>query len=388
MTWRRQGAALLAVLVTGCAATPPTTPTTSPAPPTTPTAPAPSPTVATPTCTAEAAALSLTQRIGQLLMVGVGDGLDGTERRAIIDHHVGSVVLLGRQSGGTKGVRALTDRLAKLNPDAALLVAADQEGGTVQRLTGPGFDTIPSAARQARWGDGRLREASAGWGAQLARAGVLLNLAPVADVVPTAKARTNQPIGRLGRGYGSDPDTVTAKTAAVIAGLGDAGVAAAVKHFPGLGEVTGNTDHAATVVDTVTTADSPSLQPFRQAAQNEVGAVMIASARYQQIDPDQPAVFSPAVIGLLREWGYDQVVISDDLGVAKAVQKVSAGQRAVRFVAAGGDLVINADPRLTGAMATALAEQAHSDEAFAARIDQAATRVLALKQQLGLVACG
>lgn len=389
MTWRRQAAALLAVLVTGCAATPPTTPTTSPAPPTTPTVPAPSPTVAaTPTCMAEAAALSLTQRIGQLLMVGVGDGLDRTERRAIIDHHVGSVVLLGRQSGGTKAVRALTDRLAKLNPDAALLVAADQEGGTVQRLTGPGFDTIPSAARQARSADSRLREASAGWGAQLARAGVLLNLAPVADVVPTAKARTNQPIGRLGRGYGSDPDIVTAKTAAVIAGLGDAGVAAAVKHFPGLGEVTGNTDHAATVVDTVTTADSPSLQPFRQAAQNGVGAVMIASARYPRIDPDQPAVFSPAVIGLLREWGYDQVVISDDLGVAKAVQKVSAGQRAVRFVAAGGDLVINADPQLTGAMATALAKQAQSDEAFAARIDQAATRVLALKQQLGLVACG
>ena len=332
--------------------------------------------------------MSLPARIGQLIMVGVEGELDATERRAITENQLGSVVLLGSQAGGVKATARLTRELVDLNPASALLVAADQEGGLVQRLTGPGFGTIPSAARQAKLSTSALKTAARGWGADLASAGVLLNLAPVADVVPAAKRNTNAPIGRLGRGYGSDPKVVTAKTAAVISGLEQSGVAAAVKHFPGLGEVVGNTDHTAEVVDRVTAANSSSLGPFRAAAKAGVGAVMVSSATYPRIDAKRQAVFSPKVIGLIRGWGYDGVVISDDLGAAAALASVPAPMRAVRFLAAGGDLVINADPRLTSAMVSGVKEHADRDAAFERQLTRSAARVLRLKAGLGLHSCG
>lgn len=368
-------------------ATPTSTPTESASAPTE-SEPEPTPTEVANPCLDGAAALSPEAQVGQLLMVGVEGSLDAAESRAITDHQVGSVVLLGDQSGGVRPTMELTGKLAELNPDAGTLVAADQEGGRVQRLTGPSWTRIPSADRQAKLSDVELREAAAGWGALLARAGVLLNLAPVADVVPKAKLKTNQPIGRLGRGYGTSPAGVTAKTAAVIAGLQDAGVAATVKHFPGLGEVVGNTDHVGGVVDRVTRADSASLQPFRAAVESGVGAVMISSATYAKIDSKQQAVFSPKVIGLLRGWGYDGVVISDDLGVAASVRKVRAADRAVRFIAAGGDLVINANPALTKAMAQGLLARVKKDDAFAKRVTASAARVLTLKSRVGAYDCG
>jgi len=301
-------------------------------------------------------------------MVGVNGPLTATERTLITSQQLGSVVLLGRQSGGVKQLAATTAQLSALSTPVPVVTAADQEGGLVQRLTGPGFTTIPTANRQAALSDAALRASAQKWGSQLAAAGVRWNLAPVADVVPKAKLKTNQPIGALHRGYGTDPAAVADKTQAVIDGLKAAGVAASVKHFPGLGEVVGNTDFASGIVDSVTTADSPSLAPFRAAAQAGVASVMISSARYSKIDPKNQAVFSATVIGLVRGWGYQGVVISDDLGAAASVRTIPAGQRAVRFIAAGGDVVINADPSLVPAMTKALLAKAAKDPAFAARV--------------------
>ena len=394
-------AACCVALLAGCAAPLPTTPTrslppvttappatTAAAEPSEPASPSATPTTGLEQCQDEAAALSLEARIGQLVMVGVEGDLDATEERAITGYELGSAVLLGTQDKGVRETAALTARIADLNPGAGILVAADQEGGAVQRLTGSGFGRMPSASRQTRLSATELREAARTWGSALARAGVPLNLAPVADVVPSSKRRSNAPIGKLGRGYGVDPAVVGAKTAAVIAGLEDAGVAATVKHFPGLGEVVGNTDHAAGVVDRVTAADSASLEPFRAAVEGEVGAVMVSSATYNRIDPKNRAVFSGKVIGLLRQWGYQGVVISDDLGAAVSLRSVPASQRAVRFLAAGGDLVINANPGLTAAMVSGVKKKASSDAAFDQRLTESVARVLKLKEGLGRYDCG
>ncbi|MFZ0530419.1 MAG: glycoside hydrolase family 3 N-terminal domain-containing protein, partial [Propionicimonas sp.] len=339
-------------------------------------------------CLAEAQAMSLDARIGQLIMVGVTGGLDAAERKAITTHQLGSVVLLGDQSGGVEATAALAGELAALVPEAGMLLAADQEGGSVQRLTGPGFSRIPSAVKQAERPVESLQARAKQWGRELAEAGVQLNLAPVADVVPRAKVTTNAPIGRLRRGFGSDPEVVADKVRAVIAGYSASAVGTAAKHFPGLGEVVGNTDHASGVVDKVTSAESASLLPFRRAVETGVAAVMISSATYTKLDPKRQAVFSRTVIGLLRGWGYDGVVISDDLGAAASVGRVPASQRAVRFLDAGGDLVIDADPALVAPMVAGVRKKARQNAAFAEKITGSAARVLALKQELGIVACG
>lgn len=387
------------VMLAGCAAPAPTaTPVHTPVPATTapaastaapaPSETEPSETTAVEPCLDDAAELSLDARIGQLIMVGVEGELDAAERRAITDHQVGSVVLLGTQDGG---VRATADRvaaIAALNPEASLLAAVDQEGGKVQRLTGTGFARIPSAEKQAELSLEELETRARSWARALGKADIGLNLAPVADVVPASKQNSNAPIGKLDRGYGSDPAEVTARTQAVITGFADEGVAATVKHFPGLGEVTGNTDNASRVVDRVTKADNASLAPFKAAVEGEVGAVMVSSATYTRIDASHQAVFSAKVVGLLRQWGYRGVVISDDLGAAVSTRSVPASQRAVRFLAAGGDLVINADPGLTGAMVAGVKKRARADAGFEQQLTASAARVLTLKETVGRYDCG
>jgi len=388
---------------TACSAAPPEPPLAS-ATPTTPlptptaggtsTGPAPTPTptphpTATPRPTVPSvlARLPLAARVGQLLMVGVpAGGTSDAALRQLGRYRVGGVILTGRSHAGTSATAALTARVQAAVPGPAGLVATDQEGGAVQVLTGPGFSAIPSARSQGRWSPAELRARAGDWGGQLRAAGVRVNLAPVADTVPPGVS--NPPIGAFGRQYGSDPATVATHAAAFAAGLADAGVIPTAKHFPGLGRVSANTDVSSGVTDRVTTRTDPYLAPFRAVIRTGHPFVMMSSAVYSRIDPAQPAAFSPTVItGLLRDdLGFDGVVVSDDLGAARQVSAVPAGDRAVRFVAAGGDMVLTVSPATLPAMFDALYDRAARDPAFRARVDRSAERVLLAKQRLGLVA--
>lgn len=371
-------------------------PSVPPVPSDTPTPTAP----AAPLCLAAAGKLSLAQQAGQLVMVGVEDTLDAKETDVIKKNHIGSVILMGTSDRGVKKTAKITAAIQKLGGSLGMLTAVDQEGGAVQRLKGPGFSTIPSAAQQAKLQGEDLFIQARAWGRQLLKAGVHLNLAPVADVVPANNVAKNEPIAKLGRGYGTDPDAVSEKVMAYIFSMRQVGMGSAVKHFPGLGAVTGNTDFATRVVDGTTTVDSPLLEPFRRAlTPGEAGhdpegrllmpdAVMISSAVYSRIDAKNQAIFSPTVIGLVRSWGYPGVVISDDLGAAKALSKVPAKDRAVRFIAAGGDLAITVTPSAATAMVSGIVARAKANPAFAKQVTVSAARVLDAKVALGLTTCG
>lgn len=332
--------------------------------------------------------MSTKQQAGQLLMMGVnGSPLTESQITVMGTYQIGSVVLLG-QWNGLAQVKAATRPLTSLNMAVPVVVAADQEGGSVQRLQGKGLPPIPSARKQASLTPAQITANWSVWGKQLKDAGVRWNLAPVADVVPASNATTNAPIGRLGRNYGATSSQAAPRVAAAVTGMDEAGIATSLKHFPGLGQVTTNTDFGA-ATDTSTTRTDQGLQVFRAGVRAGASSVMISSAVYAKIDPDQQGVFSRTIItGMLRgDLGYTGVVISDDLGAAVSVAQVPAGERAVRFVSAGGDVVINANPGTIDDMSAALVAKAKADPAFAARVSASATRVVELKQSLGLVRC-
>ncbi|SDE70461.1 glycoside hydrolase family 3 N-terminal domain-containing protein [Auraticoccus monumenti] len=346
------------------------------------------------TCRDLAAAMGPEEQAGQLLMVGISanqpasagvvDQLDG--------HHISSILLLENTTNGVETVRALTDRVREelQTPDGVrTLVAADQEGGQVQRLQGPGFSEMPPASEQAGLGADGLESAAEDWGGELADAGVDLDLAPVADVVPAGTEDTNAPIGQLGRGYGSDPDEVSALVRAFVRGMDAADVATSVKHFPGIGAVEGNTDFTADVVDSTTTADGPEVEPFAAAVEEGVDAVMVSTVTYTEIAPDSQAVFSEAVVDdLLRDrLGFEGVVVSDDMGVAEAVAGTPVERRLVDFVRAGGDLAITADPTTVEPMVRGLLEAAEDDPELAEALPEHVARVLSLKAGRGLADC-
>ncbi|MBL0886106.1 glycoside hydrolase family 3 protein [Myceligenerans indicum] len=334
--------------------------------------------------------MSLVEKVGQIIMVGVPVAGEREESAAAIrEHHVANIFLHGRTQAGQGPVRRLVDDFRKVgavaNPrDPLMLVATDQEGGAVQVLRGEGFSDIPSAVDQAAMPPADLRRSAETWGTELARAGVNLNLAPVADVVPADSASSNAPIGAYRRNYGYTLDSVVSGSVAFGQGQRDAGVATTPKHFPGLGLVVGNTDTTAGVTDTETGPDARSVEAFAANVDSGSEFVMMSSAIYTKIDATRPAVFSPAAVDLLRDdLGFDGVIMTDDLSAAAQVQAWTPGDRAVLAVEAGVDLVLaSADPATAAPMAQALVDRAEQDPDFAARVDRAAGRVLSAKAAL------
>jgi beta-N-acetylhexosaminidase len=334
------------------------------------------------------------QRAGQLFMAGTPATTASAAVLGVIRHqHVGSVILTGRSHASVSATHAVTRRLQGAATAAAtggvpLVVAADQEGGNVQVLQGPGFSRMPTALTQGGWGAVQLKASARTWGQQLAAAGVNLNLAPVMDTVPSPQAaRTNAPIGFYRREYGYTPGTVATHGTAFLTGMASARVATSVKHFPGLGRVRGNTDTTAGVTDTVTTSTDPYLRPFAAGVRAGAPFLMPSSAYYSRIDPRHPAAFSATVLqGLVRrQLRFPGVVISDDLGSAKQVARWTPGQRATMFVDAGGDMVLSVDASVVPAMVRAVTARMASSPAFARKVDAAALRVLTVKHRMGLL---
>ncbi|MDH2444156.1 glycoside hydrolase family 3 N-terminal domain-containing protein [Amnibacterium sp. CER49] len=334
-----------------------------------------------------AASMTDAELVGQLLMIGCSSTTSSPDcGSAISRYHVGSVILDGNSSLSISQEHGITAALQRYAPaHEKLLVATDQEGGYVRRMRGPGFTDYSTALVQGTWYTSSLQYWATTWGQQLKAAGINLNLAPVLDTVPSGAY--NPPIGSYDREYGHTTSVVARQGRAVLLGLLAGGIDATIKHFPGLGRVTANTDTTSGVKDTVTTSTSSYLDPFKTAIAAHAPFVMMSTAIYTRIDSHNPAAFSHTIVAsLLRgTLGFKGVVISDDLGAARQVSGYSVGDRAVRFIKAGGDLVLTVNASQAGSMTSAILSRMRWDSGFAAQVRASAARVLAAKQHLGLL---
>ncbi len=334
------------------------------------------------------ATMSLDERAGQLIMAPMFAGGNPADLSALIStRHVGSVVLIGNWNNGTAAAKTAADALQSYAPSGnQLIVSTDQEGGQVQHLKGSGFDTMPSAVAQGQMSADTLRSSAKTWGGQLKQAGINVDLAPVLGTVQV-KRSSNAPIGALNRDFGLDSNGNAQHGIAFIEGMRDAGVGATVKHYPGLGAVTGNTDFTTEgILDTTTTLDDEEIGAFNTTIkQAKPAMVMMSLATYQRIDSSAPAAFSSRIIdGALRgSVGYDGVVISDSLSAA-AVSGIATKDLGVRLVDAGGDLACIGDTSYVTPILDGIIARAQSDPAFAKKVTASATRVMTLKYQMGL----
>jgi beta-N-acetylhexosaminidase len=328
------------------------------------------------------------ERIGQLFMAGVPSRGPSRHLTSLLERRtIGNAMLNHNTAAGRHAVRGVTKQLGTdLTIDGvAPFVSTDQEGGEVQRLTGTGFSRMPTALQQGGMTPAALRAASTKWGAQLANAGVDLDLAPVADTVPAKDASSNQPIGRFDREFGHRPAVVASHVVAFVRGMRSAGVTTTLKHFPGLGRATGNTDTKRHVTDPTTRHD-PYLVPFRDGINAGAPFVMVSSATYPHIDPLRPACFSPVVMTsmLRKQFGFGGVVVSDDLGTS-AMSDIPLGSRATQFFAAGGTMVLDTSPGQLPAMVRAVVARQSASASFAATVKQAVISDLVIKARAGLV---
>jgi beta-N-acetylhexosaminidase len=256
---------------------------------------------------------------GQRLMAG----FEGTEFNDDLRHligtlRVGGLILFSRNIRTPEQLNRLCSsiqdyaRTLRLPP---LLIAIDQEGGTVARLTPP-FTQFPGAA-QMRTPEA-VRHFARITADELCAVGVNMNMAPVLDVVPP-----NADSVMADRSYGSDPWQVSDLGCRVIEHLQQHNIMAVAKHFPGIGRTVldSHLDLPALGIDTDALHRSD-LVPFRSAVERNVAGIMLSHIIYPAIDPIWPASLSPSIArDLLRiELGFQGLVITDDLDMG-AIKK-------------------------------------------------------------------
>lgn len=339
--------------------------------------------------------LTLEQKAGQLLMPilagtdpDVGSALNesvagvATIREAVELYALGGVIYLGDNVESAAQLTALSAAIEEAaqvaTPGIGALISVDQEGGRVNRIT-DGVEVFPSA-RSLAPDAVAVHEAAASTATALSAQGINIVLAPVADL-------TDGNAGVIGnRSFGADPTVTAEMVVAAVEGLQGAGVAAAVKHWPGHGDTTLDSH---VVLPTIgidrLTWELRERVPFAAAVEANVAIVMVGHLALPGLDPSgQPATVSSILIEeLLRaDLGFEGIVMTDALDMG-AVRDQDRGELVVQSIEAGVDILL-APPDLATAHA-AIVDAVVTGRISEARLDASVARILRLKSELGLL---
>jgi beta-N-acetylhexosaminidase len=196
-----------------------------------------------------------------------------------------------------------------------LLLMTDQEGGLVRRLPWAG----PTESERQIGASGGPAAAAATAGSQasagLRAVGMNVNLAPVLDVYQAAGDFDDQ----FQRSYSTDPAVAATAGAAFVRAQQAGGVAATVKHFPGLGAAATaqDTDYGPVTINVPLAAlRAVDESPYQAAISAGAKLAMVSWAQYPALDPRLPAGLSPTIIQgeLEGRLGFSGVTITDALG--------------------------------------------------------------------------
>jgi beta-N-acetylhexosaminidase len=292
------------------------------------------------------------EKLGRHLIVGYGD-LD--EIHALIARRaVAGVYLAARNVRGlsTADVKRLIDAMQDIRRGQhlpPLLIATDQEGGDVSRLSPPLARPALVSDIVARHSDRAerltaIQQFARDEGRELADLGVNLNLAPVIDL-DHGLVNPDDRLTRIHqRAISSDPGVVTAAAGAYCDGLWEAGVRCTLKHFPGLGRVFADTHRGGASLDTAASElERTDWVPFRALMRRGEAFTMLSHVTLTALDGDHPVSFSrPIVRGLLRgDWRHDGILITDDFSMG-AVYRSGEGiaGASAEAINAGVDLIL------------------------------------------------
>ena len=344
------------------------------------------------TCTAglDLATWSLARLAAQTVAVPVeASGVAGLARE--VRTGFGGLLLFGTSAPPTLGM-TLRGLQATTPQHLGLLVMTDEEGGGVMRLDNLVAPFPWARTMAATMSPARITALADRVGTQLRTAGVTMDLAPVLDV----DGRDVDPGARDPDGYRSFGGTVPVVTTdgeAFARGLAEAGVVPVVKHFPGLGGSTGNTDDGPAATLPWPTLKASALHTFEAAIRDGAPAVMVANARVPGLTPLPASISASVDTGVLRDWlGFKGLIVTDSLtaGAISAVP-LSVPAAGVDAIKAGADLILlgsvgttQADASLAVSVANAIATAATRGVLARATLVAAAAAVLASH---GVVAC-
>lgn len=331
--------------------------------------------------------MTLDQKLGQMMIVQfVGPTYSLDISTMISQYHVGAVLLFTVNNNivDKAQLKGLIQQMQS-NSSIPLVVAIDQEGGTVDRLKSLDGPRPPVADIGATNDPGKAFAAGIRDAQDLASYGFNLNLAPVVDVTNVYNPQL------YGRTYGNNAALVTKMAQAYLQGLQQSGkVLGTLKHFPGLGDV-GVDPHSGVPNLYRSKSDLEAIDwaPYRALIQQgNVHAIMVTHEIVHAIDGSLPSSLSYKVVtGILRDdLGFQGVIMTDSLTMEGITAYYTEAQAAAVAVEAGSDLLMGATTSADVANMIAGIKQAiASGEISQQRIDDSVRRILMLKYQAGLL---
>lgn len=336
------------------------------------TTPTPLPTPSSLSC------LGRRERVAQLLLpLATQAELFGAQVFAA-DGELGGIGLLGQPN------EQLAADLAALQQASfvPLLIASDEEGGSVQRLAtllGP----IPSAAQTAQSKSAEdTRKQWVEYGSRVRALGIHVVFGPVLDVGAGP--------GIESRSFSDDPQVVASYGRAVAAGLLEAGVMPVFKHFPGHGSATADSHLELPTTPSLADLRSSDLLPYVEILMDPVfrdqSAVMIGHLSVPGLSDALPTSMSPETInGLLREeLGFGGLVFTDAMNMGAIINTYGLLDALEQAIVAGADIAILGSLADVTPALDYLVMRADEDPLFAATVDNRAARILAAKGQDGI----
>ena len=294
----------------------------------------------------------------------------------IEDRHLAGAIVMGYnldEGADADAVGQVTTTLAEAAGERGWPVAigVDQEGGPVARLDGAALDFPPLMAAGAANDADITRDAIRAQSADLRSLGFTLNFSPVADLTIGAE----DPVINV-RSPGDDPERVSAVVEAAVDGFTSSGLASAAKHFPGHGHLTVDSHEELPVSDeSLEDLSGDSFEPFRAATEAGVPLTLVGHIGLPGAE-DVPATLNPDVYEALREdVGFEGVAVTDALNMGAVTE--APGQETVKAIAAGADLALM--PPDSGDAVEALGQALESGDLSRERLEEAATRVVAMQ---------
>jgi beta-N-acetylhexosaminidase len=318
--------------------------------------------------------------LGQLFIIGF-NGLElSDETSAFISQAgIGGVILFSPNYESPGQVAELVNQVQECRGDLPLWVAVDHEGGRVQRFK-KGFTLLPTAQQVGQCGSPKLAfEVAELMARELKAVGVNVNFAPCADIQTNPR---NPIIGS--RAFGTDEESVTKMSTAIVRGHLVQGVQPCVKHFPGHGDTLVDSHLALPKVDTdLATLQDRELRPFARAFKSHCSMVMTAHIVMTKIDPGVPATLSPRILQelLRRDMRYTRLIVSDDMEMKAITEHFGAEDAPRRAIEAGCDILIYKTEAAARHAYAALDKALEDGKLSAETVLAAEARIRALKKE-------
>jgi len=329
--------------------------------------------------------MTLDEELGQLIMVEYADTSYSSDLDTMINKlHAGGVIMYEFQMNTFDQTK---HDIAEMQQRASipLLISTDEEGGPYVHRLSHIYGYRMSATDIYNTGNPQVAtEQGIKAARDLLSLGINENLAPDVDV------NLVNGYDMVTRTFGNTPQSVITFAGAYMKALQGNDVIACIKHYPGLGDATPDAHTTLPVVKrTRDQIYSVELAPFKTLIQSpdrllNPGMIMPTDVLMPAIDPVYPAELSHIFMTdiLRKQFGYDGVVLTDALYMQGITQKWSMYQAAVMALNAGNDMLLGptgADQML--ATINALKAALQNGTLSKARVDEAATRIIALKME-------